>query len=222
MPWKQLTITVVHTRNVIKVDYNPEEYTLSKDNNFAAQNIPGLGSPIVQFVNGNQRTLEIELYFDSYDTKVLAKQDVRKQTEQVAELMRIDSNLHAPPVLLLGMASLQFRCVLSRVSQRFIAFLPDGVPVRARLNCTFLECLDPAQEALAANLQTSDYSEVHVVAGNQTLSAIAALSYDDPQLWRPIAVANGIADPRSIRAGDVLRVPSLPYINPTSGEVLKG
>jgi hypothetical protein len=220
MPRKQLKITVVHTRDVITVDYNPEEYTVSKDNNFAAQNILGLGSPIVQFVNGNQRTLEVELYFDSYDTDVVVKQDVREQTEQVAKLMRIDSNLHAPPVLLVGMASLHFRCVLSRVSQRFTAFLPDGVPVRARLNCTFLECLDPAQEALAANLQTSDYSKAHVVGGNQTLSAIAALIYDDPQLWRPIAVANGIADPRSIRAGDVLRVPSLPYIDPISGEVL--
>src|SRR4029434_8717650 len=109
MPLKQLTITVVHTGRVIRVDYNPEEYTLSKDNNFAAQNIPGLGSPIVQFVNGNQRTLEVEVYFDSYDTKDLAKRDVRKQTDEVAELMRIDSNLHAPPVLVVRMASLQFR-----------------------------------------------------------------------------------------------------------------
>jgi nucleoid-associated protein YgaU len=220
MPLKQMTITVEHTGTLITVEYNPEEYTLSKDNNFAAQNILGLGSPIVQFVNGNQRTLEVELYFDSYDTKILAKQDVRKQTDQVAELMRIDSNLHAPPVLVVGMASLLFRCVLSRVSQRFIAFLPNGVPVRARLNCTFLECLDPTQEALAANLHTSDYSRVHVASGDQTLSTIAALLYDDPQLWRPIAVANGIADPRSIRAGDALRVPSLPFIDPTSGEVL--
>ena len=48
--------------------YNPEEYTVSKDNNFAVQGVPGLGSPIVQFVNGNQRTLEVELFFDTWDT----------------------------------------------------------------------------------------------------------------------------------------------------------
>jgi nucleoid-associated protein YgaU len=99
-------------------------------------------------------------------------------------------------------------------------FLPSGVPVRARMNCTFLECLDPEQEAKAANLQTADYSKVHVVAGGETLSGIAARLYEDPRLWRPIAVANGIADPRSIEPGDALRVPALPFTDPTTGEVL--
>ena len=220
MPLQQLTIKVVHTDASITVLYNPEEYTINKDNNFAAQNIPGLGSPIVQFVNGNQRTLELELFFDSYDTPDLVKKDVRDQTNQVADLMRIDSDLHAPPLLVVGMASLQFRCVLSRVSQRFIMFLPSGVPVRARLNCTFLEVLDPEQEAKAANLQSVDFSKVHVVTGDETLSAIAGRLYDDTAQWRPIAVANGIADPRSIRPGDALRVPALPFTDPTTGEVL--
>ena len=127
---------------------------------------------------------------------------MREQTNQVADLMRIDSDLHAPPVLVVGMASLQFRCVLTP-GEPAVHRLPAATACRCGrgLNCTFLECFDPTQEALAANLQTSDYSKVHVVSGDKTLSAIAALLYDDPQLWRPIAVANGIADPRSIRAG---------------------
>jgi len=220
MPLQQLTIKVVHTDKDITVLYNPEEYAINKDNNFAAQNIPGLGSPIVQFVNGNQRTLEVELFFDSYDTPNIVKKDVREQTNRVADLMRIDSDLHAPPLLVVGMASLQFRCVLSRANQRFIMFLPSGVPVRARMTCTFLEVLDPEQEAKAANLQSADFSKVHVVAGDETLSAIASRLYDDPKLWRPIAVANGIADPRSIRPGDALRVPALPFTDPATGEVL--
>jgi LysM repeat protein len=220
MPLKQLTITVEHTGQVFSVRYNPEEYTVNKDNNFAAQAVPGLGSPIVQFVNGNQRTLEVELFFDSYDTPDLPKQDVRVQTEQVAGLLRLDPDLHAPPVLLVAMASLQLRCVLSRVGQRFLMFMPDGVPVRARLTCTFIEYVDPEQEAKAANLQTADFSKVHVVADGETLSAVAARLYDDPRRWRPIAVANGIADPRSITTGQSLRIPPLPFIDPETREVL--
>ena len=77
-------------------------------------------------------------------------------------------------------------------------FLPDGMPVRARLSCTFIEVVDPTQEAQAANLQTADFSKVHVVVQGETLSAIAAGCYDDPGCWRPIAIANGIADPRAI------------------------
>jgi nucleoid-associated protein YgaU len=220
MPLKQLTITVEHTRTRFAVDYNPEEYTINKDNNFAVQNVPGLGSPIVQFVNGNQRTLELELFFDSYDTPTLPKTDVRVKTSQVTDLMALDPDLHAPPVLVVAMASLQFRCVLSRASQRFIMFMPDGTPVRARLNCTFIEYVDPTQQAKADHLLTADFSKVHVVGRGDTLSAIAGRLYDDPGSWRPIAIANGIADPRSIVPGQSLRIPALPFIHPDSREMV--
>jgi hypothetical protein len=219
MPLEHLTITVERTSTAIKVLYDPEEYTISKDNNFATQGVPGLGAPIVQFVNGNQRTLEVELFFDTWDTPELPKKDVRLQTQQVADLMVIDPELHAPPVLVVGMASLQFRCVLSRASQRFVLFTKGGMPVRARVSCTFIEYLDPELEAKAANLQSVDFSKVHVVGGGESLSEIAGDFYDDPQLWRPIAIANGIANPRSIRPGQSLRVPSLPFVDPDTREV---
>ena len=113
MPLQQLTITVEHTGQRIVVRYNPEEYSVNKDNNFAAQSIPGLGSPLVQFVNGNQRTLEVELFFDSYDTPTFVKEDVRDPDRPGRRPDDIDADLHAPPVLVVGMASLQFRCVLA-------------------------------------------------------------------------------------------------------------
>ena len=220
MPLKQLTIEDEDRGTQLTVLYNPEEYTVNKDNNFAVQNVPGLGSPIVQFVNGNQRTLEVELFFDTYDTPTLPKQDVREQTGPVVGLMAIDGDLHAPPILRVKMASLNLRCVLSRVSERFIMFMPDGVPVRARLNCTFIEYADPEQEAKGANLQTADFSKVHVVARGETLSAIAAALYQDPPRWRPIALANRIANPRALSPGQALRIPALPFLNPDTGEVV--
>jgi hypothetical protein len=220
MPLKQLKIRDERRGTELTVDYNPEEYTVNKDNNFAVQSVPGLGSPIVQFVNGNQRTLEVELFFDTYDTPTLPKEDVRSQTRQIVDLMRIDGELHAPPILNVAMASLNLRCVLSRVSERYLMFMPDGVPVRARLNCTFVEYVDPEQEAKAANLQTADFSAVHVVTLGETLSGIAAAVYEDARLWRPIAIVNGIANPRRLGVGEALRIPSLPFLDPASGEVV--
>jgi hypothetical protein len=221
MPLRRLTIKKEgDDAGALTVLYNPEEYTISKDNNFAVQGVPGLGSPIVQFVNGNQRTLEVELFFDSYDTPTLPKIDVRVQTEPVVRLMEIDSETHAPPVLIVQMASLELRCVLSRVSERFVMFMPNGVPVRARLGCTFIETLDPAQEAKAANLQTADFSKAHVVKPGETLSDIAGALYRDATLWRAIAVANDIGDPLAVEVGRSLRVPALPVADPQTGEML--
>lgn len=220
MPLKKLKIAIESSGEELTVLYNPEEYTVNKDNNFAVQSVPGLGSPIVQFVNGNQRTLEVELFFDTYDTPSLPKSDVRDQTKQITGLMVIDGELHAPPVLRVTMASLNFRCVLSRVSERFLMFMPDGVPVRARLTCTFIEFVDAAQEAQAANLQTADFSKFHVVAAGETLSGIATAVYEDPEMWRPIALANELANPLRIAVGDRLRIPPLPFLNPETGEAV--
>jgi LysM repeat protein len=199
------------------VFFNPEEYTLNKDNNFAAQAIPGLSGPLLQFVNGNMRTLEMELFFDTTD----ARTDVRSATQKVVGLLDIDSTLHAPPVLRVSWASLQFRCVLARVSQKFTMFLEDGSPVRARLNVTFNEFLDPDTEAKEVNRQTADFTKVHVVKRGDTLSRIANALYDNPAVWRPIAIANNLSDPRDISIGQSLAIPSLPFVDPLTGEVLQ-
>jgi nucleoid-associated protein YgaU len=219
MPLKQLHIQP-EGGDLITVDYNPEEYTLNNENAFAVQGIPGLGSPVVQFVNGGQRTLEVELFFDTYDTPDLPKKDVREQTGPVVALLGIDGEQHAPPILRVTMASLDLRCVLTRVSEKFQMFMPDGMPVRARLACTFIEFVDPELAAQAANLQTADFTKSHVVVRGETLSSIAAQRYEDPQRWRPIALANGIADPRALAVGQTLRIPSLPYHDVDTGEVV--
>jgi hypothetical protein len=223
MALAKAVITVEHTGEEIPVMFNPEEYTLNKDNNFVSQTIPGLRSPILQFVNGNLRTLEMELLFDTYlphTTEAESPRDVREETQKIVKLLDIDSNLHAPPVLTVSWASLQFRCVLARVSQRFIMFLPDGRPVRARLTVTFNEFIDAEREAKEVNLQTADFTKVHVVIQGETLSGIAGRFYEDPQLWRPIAIANDIADPRAIVVGQSLQIPSLPFIDPDTREVM--
>jgi len=217
MPLKQLQIAVEDSDTVLTVDYTPEEYTLNNENTFAVQNVPGLGSPIVQFVNGGQRTLEVELFFDTYDTPNLPKADVRGQTGPVLGLLDIDGERHAPPILRVTMASLDLLFVLSRVTEKFLMFMPDGVPVRARLGCTFIEVVDPELGAKAANLQTADFSKAHVVVRGETLSAIAAARYEDPARWRPIALANELVNPRELEVGQTLRIPALPYLDPRTG-----
>jgi hypothetical protein len=221
MALEKLRITVEHNGQQFVALFNPEEYTINKDNNFASQAIPGLSGPILQFVSGNLRTLEMELFFDTWDTPTLPKRDVRELTGPFLALMDIDRDLHAPPVLRVVWASLQFRCVLARAGQKFIMFADTGAPVRARVTVTFNEFIDAEREAKEINRQTSSFSKVHVVTLGETLSGIAAALYEDPQAWRPIALVNGIVDPRSIVPGQRLIVPSLPYVDPASREVVR-
>jgi len=215
MAVEKAKIAIEHNGRVIPVLFNPDEYSLNKDNTFASQTIPGLSSPILQFVNGNLRTLEMELLFDTTDSRT----DVRERTQQVADLLKIDSELHAPPVLLVTWGSLQLRCVLARLGQKFVQFMEDGRPVRARLNCTFNEFVDPEREAKETNRQTADFTKVHTVTSGDTLDNLATRYYRNPASWRPIAIANSIEEPRSLAPGRELRIPSLPFTDPETGEV---
>jgi LysM repeat protein len=196
--------------------FNPEEYSLNKDNNYASQAIPGLTSPLLQFVHGNLQTLDMELFFDTFDTQ----QDVRTQTMQIFNLLAINSDLHTPPVLQVTWGTLDFRCVLAKVNQKFIRFFSDGRPGRARLTVTFNEYLDAATQVSQANLQSPDFHKAYTVKQGDTISGIAAQFYQDATKWRPIALANALVDPRAIVPGQIIQIPPLPFTDPSTGVVL--
>lgn len=227
MPLEKATLTNTVTQQDVEVLFNPEEYTVSRDNNFAQMAIPGLRAPLLQFVHGNMQTLQMELLVDTYEAHSSsssrvneAGQDVRLLTSKITGLMCINPETHAPPVVLFTWGSLSFTCVLAKVSERFILFRSDGTPVRARLQVTFNEYTNGDLEAKEVKRQTADFTKVRVVAQGETLSAIAASVYGNAALWRPIALANAVDNPRRLALGTKLRIPPLPFRDPATGEVI--
>lgn len=218
MPLAKATITAENSGERLEVMFNPEEYSLNRDNNFASQAIPGLSSPILQFAHGNLRTLDMELLFDTYELPD-AQRDVRLNTQKLIKFMEIDSSLHAPPVLRVTWASLQFRCVLTKAAQKFLFFLSDGRPVRARVSVSFTEYIDPEREAKQVNRQTADFTKIHLVKDGETIDSIANLHYENPQIWRAIAFVNRMDNPDALLPGMTLSIPRLPFVNPETGEV---
>jgi Contractile injection system tube protein len=220
------TLTNLDTGVSYEMLFNPSEYALAKENNFAQAAVPGLGSPLLQFVHGSLRTLELELLFDSYEGHRRAARvinaplsDVRLLTQPVVGLMEINPETHAPPGVLFAWGELTFTGVLTRANQRFTMFLESGVPVRATLAVSLSERKSGIQEAKEVKRRTADYSRLHEVGDDETLALIAARFYGDARKWRPIAIANELEDPRRLPAGLALRLPPLPYRDPVSGEV---
>ena len=67
MPLEKAVITNTVTGDEIPVMFNPEEYTVNRDINYAQAAVPGLSAPVLQFVSGNMQTLEMELFLDTYE-----------------------------------------------------------------------------------------------------------------------------------------------------------
>jgi nucleoid-associated protein YgaU len=196
----------------IAVLFNPTEYRVSKSNKFAEVAVPGLGATMLQFGHGNAQTLAMQLFFDTYDPqsadiKYPKNQDVRLRTRRVTDLLKINGELHAPPIIQFSWGNFVFVGVMQQADVRFNLFLPSGVPVRATVDITIKQYYDGRKET--GMLQSANFAKRHTVLPGDTLAGIAAKLYDDPAKWRPIAIENNIDDPLTLEPGRVLIIPAI-------------
>ena len=86
--------------DAIAVQYNPNEFTLEKLAQIAEIAIPGLDSPLQQYIHGQTEKLTLELFFDTTDFGTGAGAiSVTTETDKIYELIKIDPASHAPPIL---------------------------------------------------------------------------------------------------------------------------
>lgn len=211
-----------------EVLFNPTSYSISKGVTWKANepsqgNTGGKGTktnreynaPLLTFGGGDSRRLTLRLFFDVTEP-INGKQidDVRKLTNKFVELTRIERSGKAlrPPICDLTWGNIApsnsdfpFTGVVSNLDQEFVLFTNDGRPLRANLTVTFTEFLIPSKD----QRETDPEFSTHVVQRGDTLSRIAAEIYDDPSLWRIIADANSLDDPRVLEIGRTLQIPKI-------------
>jgi hypothetical protein len=212
----------------LPVRFNPTEYTLSKGAQFAEVQIPGLDSPILQFVHGQTETLSLDLFFDTTEFGIDDEAtSVTTLTDQFYSMIKIDGTTHAPPICFfawgsefpgqrtysaMGTGSQQrngFKCIVDSVRQRFTLFSPQGTPLRATLTVQLKEYKTLADQIAQINPQSADHSHTHLVQAGETLAQIAAGVFNDPTQWRAIATANNILDPLDLQPAKMLTISPL-------------
>ena len=216
---EKATITVIDGADkgkVITVLFNPTEYSIDRSNAYKATAIPGLGSPILHFVNGECDQLGMELFLDDYTdpfgpTSLLKKEvdPVVKRLKALAHLLEIDRDLHAPSPVRFNWGPMEFTAVIEKLGRKITKFHPDGTPARASLSVSFKEYRTLRQQLESPRRESADKTKRRVVIAGDSLWAIAAREYDDPKEWVRIATANDLDDPREIRPGDWLRLPPI-------------
>lgn len=191
------------------VCFNPSEYTISKKTNYAEATIPGLDSPILQFNRGEARTLSVELLLDTYTYDDGG--DVRQlYLEKLESFLRVDGDLHAPPPCKVVWGTMEFVGLLETLNKRFVLFLDDGTPVRARVTLGFKEYVPVSLQIAATPRSSPDRRKVHTLKSGEALWQLAYAAYADAGKWRVIADANEIANPRQVAPGTQLVIPPLP------------
>jgi nucleoid-associated protein YgaU len=196
--------------------FNPDKLVFSKSASWEQQDAQQRDCPELQFKNSQPRTLKLDLIFDTFDPEdiSLKDQDIRKvYTSKFYHLMTVEKHgdKHRPPIcrLFWDGAGFIFQGVLQQLEQQFTLFSDHGVPVRAKLSCSFMEWRTNKNDREKQDLQSSDIAKVHVVKRGDTLSSIAMKEYSSPKIWRIIARENAIDDPRKLEPGRVLLLPTV-------------
>ena len=191
---------------VIPFRFNPTEYQLAKTNNFAELPIPGLTAPPIQYVRGASEKLTLDLLLDTSDSLL----DVRRMyVNNLRKLLDRDSELHAPPVVRLVWDQAVFTGVLESLTVTYTLFTPEGVPLRAKCSVALKEFISIKEDLSKANPYSPDFDKSWTVRRGDTLSSVAGAVFQEPALWRDIARASGIDDPRTLDPGVELRIPRL-------------
>ena len=228
-PLAKATLTAEYSTGaleVFEVQYNPTEFSLDKGVQLAEIGIPGIDTPLLQFVRGQTEKLSVDLFFDTTDDGTGAgATSVTTRTDPIYSLVKIEPAGHAPPIVtfawnaafpganLPAAAGNQrrnaFRGVVESCRQKFTFFSPEGVPLRATLSLSLREYKALDEQLAQLNLSSPDRTHAHLTREGDTLARIAAQYYGRPAEWRAIASANNIDDPRRIGPGLLLTVPSI-------------
>ena len=185
--------------------FNPQLISIDKANQFATQPIPGLDSPVIQFVRGDSEMLKVELLFD---TKTYYKsEDVRNYTDKLSKFLQVDPDMHAPPLCSFQWGSVVFTGVIESLGKQFTLFEEDGIPVRAKVTLGIRKYQTIEEQKKPTH--SPDKTKRILINQGDSLWEIAAREYGDPTKWRLIADANDIDSPRLLKAGTEIVVPPI-------------
>jgi nucleoid-associated protein YgaU len=187
------------------VMFNPTEYDIDRGANYAELDVPGLSTPILQFIRGEAQTLSISLFIDSYDSRGTVSDDL----DALRAFVTIDGELHSPPVCLFQWGDQSFQGVVTSLKEKFSLFDSDGNVIRATVTLSLKSYLPVEVQVRTQKMSSPDRTRVRTVRDGDTLAQLAKEAYGQPRLWRPIADANGVDRPRFLQAGQTLVIPAI-------------
>lgn len=189
----------------IEVLFNPTSYSISESNDYGVEKPIGKETPVYQFKSGGKTSLDLDLFFDTYEKR----EDVRKYTKKIQNLMKIEKDLHHPPRCSFIWGNFKFEGVAVSISQNFTMFLNSGIPVRAQMQLKLEATKEVTLQEKEISKQSSDRTKERDLKSGDELWMHSSNEYDDPKKWRHIAKANNIDNPRDLGNRNKLIVPPL-------------
>lgn len=206
----------------IEVQFNPSEYRISRSLNMSSKKaVGGDRNPEKPgVVSDGRATLNVTLHFDGiselysvlnnqpslkkaatlgmtamYNLKKFRTNDV---TQQIVQLVMFDPDTHAPRQVEFRWGTLNFGGMVQSCTINNTMFAPDGAPIKMSMDLSIVgeETWVARKRKLPFN--SPDRTKERTMGMCDELWMHADTEYSDPSMWRPIADANKILNPRRV------------------------
>lgn len=196
--------------------FNPDTYTVNRSVSWQFQPIIGGNVPTAEFKGGSNSTTSLKLLFDTTGEEAVT--DVRDHTKKLWDATKIDqdaknttTNQGEPPhVVFIWGRSWSFEAVITSLSEEFVLFSEEGVPLRSNVNLSLTQVKDDTSFGRQNPTSGATPGRVHTVREGDRLDLISAQYYKKATHWRYIAEQNGIDNPRQLKPGQRLVIRPLP------------
>ena len=195
-------------KDTLKVQYNPSEYSLESSAKYAVPKAKTSQDAKQEYINEESDRLSFKLTIDGFTKNSTDDEseaaNVSEDVQKLKSLLKIDGDQHKPPECEFKWGGLEFRGVMDKLSVRYTMFSSNGKPIRAALDVSIVQT-----KTMPTVLNSPDRTKRRVLPQDTELYMVANEEYDSPEEWRPIAIANGIKNPRIVETGVALRLPPL-------------
>lgn len=183
------------------------------------------------FSGRGSTTMTVQLLFDvTLGGSSIASDDVRDLTGPLWELAEYKTSRRSlqelPVVRFIWGKAWNIPVVVGSVSERYERFTAGGLPQRSWLAMSLMRVSEivrpgnvsraypPQQFPARAQLGSSSpnwkaHEQIGGGVSGERLDQLASRYYGRPEMWRLLAIANGIQDPARLTAGSILQVPPL-------------
>lgn len=197
--------------NPMAVPINPDTYSQTMAAEYTKPRAIATPGTARVFSRDCGAALKLGLMFDG--TGAVLGSIMRSVQKQIQDLRRmglmINGDAHEPNYLKLNWGSLLFKGRLQSLDVTYTLFKPDGTPLRAKVDASFVGFHDNKDAQAELKLSSPDLTHLVTVMPGDTLPLMCARIYGDSGYYPDVAAANGLDGFRRLKVGTDLVFPPL-------------
>lgn len=183
----------------ISVPVNPGKYDRTFKIMYNEEQEQGTQGNNPPFSRTPPEEIQFEFLYDGTGV-VPGSSDIKSKIEQFKKIVyRVEGEIHRPNFIKLIWGELSFNGVLKDLKISYTLFKPNGTPLRAMLNATFMQVVEEERRAAEQSNSSPDLTHVRYVKEGDTLPLMAYRMYGDPTLYIQVAKYNGISNFRDLK-----------------------